>query len=348
MIAKAIKGKGFRGAVAYDLQKGKSVLLDSNMSAKEKGSVNAFAKEFGAVRALRPQLKKAVCHVSISLHPDENLSDSDWCKVAQTWLNDMGFTDNQYIVSRHTDTKHPHIHILVNRIRLDGSVVSDSHDYKRQEAVMRKLEKEFGLIQVKNSKEVKKSSPKKGELEQAIRRQEPSVRMMLQEIISNTLQKPMPLQEFVAKLQENNVEVKLNQASTGTISGISFSLNGVSFKGSKLGKGFTWNALKQKGLYYENGYVTRYEPNSNADRQNTIETNNINGTISSSGSGETASTLERAGDNGIAAGPLEPAGESETAKQSRIAENFARLEKEFHRDRQRPEKTLKRNTGLSR
>ncbi|MDE5682122.1 MAG: relaxase/mobilization nuclease domain-containing protein [Mailhella sp.] len=165
MIAKAIKGKGFRGAVAYDLQKGKSVLLDSNMSAKEKGSVSAFAKEFGAIRALRPNLTKAVCHVSISLHPDEHLSDNDWCKVAQTWLKDMRFTDNQYLVSRHTDTKHPHIHILVNRIRLDGSVVSDSHDYKRQEAVMRRLEKEFGLMQVKNSRETERSSPKKGELD---------------------------------------------------------------------------------------------------------------------------------------------------------------------------------------
>lgn len=347
MIAKAIKGKGFRGAVAYDLQKGKSVLLDSNMSAKEKGSVNAFAKEFGAIRVLRPQLKKAVCHVSISLHPDENLSDSDWCKVAKTWLCDMGFTDNQYLVSRHTDTKHPHIHILVNRIRLDGSVVSDSHDYKRQEAVMRKLEKDFGLVQVKNSKEVEKSSPKKGELEQAIRRKEPSVRMLLQEIISYTLSQPMHLKDFISELQKNSIEVKLNQASTGTISGISFSLNGVSFKGSKLGKGFTWNALKQKGLYYENGYVTGYEPNSNADRQNTNEASNINGTISSSGSDETASPFERTGNNGNAAGSLEPARESETAKQSRIAENFARLEKEFHRDRQRPEKTLKRNTGLS-
>lgn len=340
MIAKAIKGKGFRGAIAYDLQKGKSILLDSNMSAREKGSVNAFAKEFGAIRALRPQLKKAVCHVSISLHPDEHLSDSDWCKVAQTWLTDMGFTDNQYIVSRHTDTKHPHIHILVNRIRLDGSVVSDSQDYKRQEAVMRKLEKEFGLMQVKNSKEVEKSSPKKGELEQAIRRHEPSVRMLLQEIISNTLTKPMSLQEFTDKLQKNNVEIKLNQASTGTISGISFSMNGVSFKGSKLGKGYTWNALKQKGLYYENGYVTGYEPISNANEQDTA--NNINSAA------ETASSLKRTGNNGNAAGSFEPAGESEAAKQSRIAENFARLETEFHRDRQRPEKTLKRHTGLSR
>lgn len=343
MIAKAIKGKGFRGAVAYDLQKGKSILLDSNMSAKEKGSVNAFAKEFGAVRALRPQLKKAVCHVSISLHPDENLSDKDWCRVAQTWLTDMGFTDNQYLVSRHTDTKHPHIHILVNRIRLDGSVVSDSHDYKRQEAVMRKLEKEFGLVQVKNSKEAEKSSPKKGELEQAIRRQEPSVRMLLQEIISNTLSQPMPLNDFIDELQKNKVEVKLNQASTGTISGISFSMNGVSFKGSKLGKGFTWNALKQKGLYYENGYSTGYNPICNADKQNTDTTISSGG-----GSSETASTPERTGNNGNAAGSPEPTGESEAAKQSRIAENFARLEKEFHRDRQRPEKTVKRHTGLSR
>lgn len=342
MIAKAIKGKGFRGAVAYDLQKGKSILLDTNMSAKEKGSVSAFAKEFGVIRALRPQLKKAVCHVSISLHPNENLSDNDWCKVAQTWLTDMGFTDNQYIVSRHTDTKHPHIHILVNRIRLDGSVVSDSHDYRRQEAVMRKLEKEFGLMQVKNSKEVEKSSPKKGELEQAIRRQEPSVRMLLQEIISKTLTQTMLLGDFIQELQKNQVEVKLNQASTGTISGISFSMNGVSFKGSKLGKGYTWNALQQKGLYYENGYVTRYEPISNANEQNTTISSSDNSTT------ETTSSLERAGNNGNAVGTFEPAGESEITKQSRIAENFARLETEFHRDRQRPEKTLKRNTGLSR
>lgn len=348
MIAKAIKGKGFRGAVAYDLQKGKSVLLDSNMSAKEKGSVSAFAKEFGAIRALRPNLTKAVCHVSISLHPNEHLSDNDWCKAAHTWLKDMGFTDNQYLISRHTDTKHPHIHILVNRIRLDGSVVSDSHDYKRQEAVMRKLEKEFGFMQVKNSREAERSSPKKGELEQAVRKQEPSVRMLLQEYIGNALQEPVPFWEFAAKLQENGIEVKLNQASTGTISGISFSLNGISFKGSKLGKGYTWNALKQKGLYYENGYAAEHEPIRHEYSQDKSTADSA-GIATNSTAGTPASTAaERTGTFGNAFGTSEPAGENEITKQSRIAENFARLEKEFYRDRQRPEKILKRNTGLSR
>lgn len=265
----------------------------------------------------------------------------------------MGFTDNQYLISRHTDTKHPHIHILVNRIRLDGSVVSDSHDYKRQEAVMRRLEKEFGLMQVKNSREAERSSPKKGELEQAIRRQEPSVRMLLQEIISNTLSKPMPLNNFIEELQKNKVEVKLNQASTGTISGISFSMNGVSFKVSKLGKGFTWNALKQKGLYYENGYAAEHEPIRHEYSQDK-RTADSTDTATNSTAGTPASTAaERTGTFGNAFDTSEPTGESQTTCPSRfigarIAENFARLEKELCRDRQRPQKTFKRDSGLSR
>ncbi len=32
MIAKAKTGRGFRGAVEYDLQEGKSVLLDTNLA----------------------------------------------------------------------------------------------------------------------------------------------------------------------------------------------------------------------------------------------------------------------------------------------------------------------------
>ena len=34
MIAKCIKGKGFRGAVEYDLQPHKSILLETNMAGR--------------------------------------------------------------------------------------------------------------------------------------------------------------------------------------------------------------------------------------------------------------------------------------------------------------------------
>ena len=125
-------------------------------------------------------------------------------------------------------------------------------------------------------------------------------------------------------------------------------MNDVSFKGSKLGKGFTWNALKQKGLYYENGYAAEHEPIRHEYSQSKRTADSAD-TATNSTAGTPASTAaERTGTFGNTVGTSEPTGESQAAEQSRIAENFARLEKELCRDRQRPQKTFKRDTGLSR
>ena len=162
MIAKLIKGKGFRGALEYDLKQGKGLLLETNVAGQ---TPKELAKEFGIIRALRPTLGKAVCHVSLSIHPTEQLTDEQWRKAAQRWLTGMGFTNNQYVVSRHTNTEHPHIHILANRIDLEGNVVSDAHDYRRQEVIMRMLEKEWNLIPVPMSQSAARKAPTKGEVE---------------------------------------------------------------------------------------------------------------------------------------------------------------------------------------
>ncbi|GKG93903.1 hypothetical protein CE91St38_19110 [Desulfovibrionaceae bacterium] len=136
MIAKLVKGKGFRGALEYDLREQKGHILDTNMGGD---NPRELAREFGTVRALRPNLTKAVCHVSISLPPDEKLTDDQWKDVAGKYLEGMGFKESQYVVTKHTDTEHPHIHILANRVSMAGEVVSDSRDYQRQEAIMRRL-----------------------------------------------------------------------------------------------------------------------------------------------------------------------------------------------------------------
>jgi hypothetical protein len=248
VIAKLIKGKGFRGAVEYDLQPDKSVLLETNMAGE---TPRALASEFGAVRALRPRLAKAVCHASLSIHPDERLTDDQWREAAHAWMQGMGFVNNQYIISRHTDAAHPHIHILVNRITLDGQVVSDAHDYKRQEPIMRGLERQFGLRMVPPSQEVGRASLTKGELEHSLRTGEASARIRLQNAVDTALARGCLLEIFCDRLTLVGVEVRLNMASTGFISGISFALDGVAFKGSKLGKSYTWNSLQQRGLRHE-------------------------------------------------------------------------------------------------
>ena len=75
MIAKAVKGKGFRGALEYDLSKEHGRILDSNMAGV---TPRELAAEFGEIRRLRPNLGKAVLHVSLSAALGETLSDDQW------------------------------------------------------------------------------------------------------------------------------------------------------------------------------------------------------------------------------------------------------------------------------
>ena len=248
MIAKMVKGKGFRGTLEYDLRQSKGYVLDSNMAGS---TTRELAREFGQVRTLRPNLSRAVCHVSLALAPGESLSDAQWKEVAQKYLEHMGFTENQFIATRHTDAAHQHIHLLINRVTLSGEVVSDSHDYKRQESLMRRLEREYGLSQVTPSREAERKALTKGEIEHALRTEQPSVRMRLQSMVDEALRHARSLARFISDLADNGVTVKLNQAGTGRISGISFALDGVAMKGSDLGRAYTWGSLQKRGVYNE-------------------------------------------------------------------------------------------------
>ena len=78
-------------------------------------------------------------HVSLSAAPGEHLTDAQWIAIGQRYLRGMGLDYNQYLITRHDDTEHEHVHLLVNRIRFDGTVTSDSHDYRRHEILARVL-----------------------------------------------------------------------------------------------------------------------------------------------------------------------------------------------------------------
>lgn len=330
MIAKAVKGKGFRGALEYDLREQKGHLLDTNMAGD---TPRSLAQEFGSIRALRPNLTKAVLHTSISIHPDERLTDEQWKQVAQAYLDGMGFAECQYVVTKHTDTEHPHIHILANRISMSAEVVSDSHDYKRQEKIMRRLEQEYGLRPVELSNEVNKKTLSKGEVEHVMRTGEPSVRMRLQELVDNAIKGEPSLSDFASRLAAYGVEIRLNEAKTGRISGISFALDGVAMKGSDLGKGYTWNALQKKGLRHEIGKSTGDELGRGQEKERGL------------GPGYTAG---RESDLGNARGLTEQARDDEAEKQRRIAENTARLEQATQGIGFGDSRERQRSKGLSR
>ncbi|TWR31503.1 relaxase/mobilization nuclease [Mucilaginibacter pallidiroseus] len=250
MTADQVKGKGFRGALRYNLQKvehGKAKVLDMTFTS---GKEDSIMGEVALVRMLRPNLQKYFYHTSLNFPPNENLGDEQMNMIANEYLNNMGFDQHQYAIFRHYDADHPHLHILVNRIGYDGQVVSDSRDYQRSEQVLRKLEKQYGLTEVISSRQAQERAMTKNELEMMKRTNVPSSKMQLQEIIKDVLSSKPDTAQFIQALEAKGINVLFNQASTGFVSGISYGYEGMHFKGAHLGNAYKWQAIKN-AINYE-------------------------------------------------------------------------------------------------
>jgi len=247
MIAKQIKGKDFYGVLAYNQKKveqGEGHVIDCNITLDK---TVAMTKEFNLVRQLRPRLGKAVYHVSLNLAPQENLSDDEFNLLGLDYLVDMGFDDNQYIIYRHTDQEHQHIHIIANRVKFSGEVVSDSKDYERSEAVVRKLEKKYGLSELVKRKAKNKSNLTKQEIEKTLRTGEVPIKLLLQGKIENSLLISNNTEQFIRALNDEGISLKFNVSkSTGRVSGVSFRYDDIIYKGSTLGRKFSWNNIIKK------------------------------------------------------------------------------------------------------
>lgn len=244
MIAKQIKGKDFYGLLAYNEKKvenDQGYVLDTNITHD---TVVNMTKEFNMVRQLRPRLGKVVYHVSLSLPPGENLGDREFTALAFDYLKGMGFDSNQYITYRHTDTQHEHIHIIANRVKYSGEVVSDSKDYKRSEQLLRKLEIKYGLSTLESPALKKKAGITQQEIEKAIRTGKAPIKLVLQQRIDGAMLRSKDISTFIGELKNKKVYPVFNASvSTGRVSGISFDHEGVVYKGSTLGRKYSWNNI---------------------------------------------------------------------------------------------------------
>jgi hypothetical protein len=158
---------------------------------------------------------------------------------------------NQYVVVRHIDRTHDHVHIAASRIKLDGTTVSDSWDHRRSELVIRTLEEEHNLNPVQASWEKDKHSPTTGERRQLARTGMESIRVKLQRSLDNITHNHPTMPELVEQLQKQGVNVSVSYTSTGIVKGISYQLDGVAFSGTHLGKAYTFPGLqKHRGVSY--------------------------------------------------------------------------------------------------
>jgi hypothetical protein len=249
-MARIQRGKGFRGVLNYALDKG--VLIGGNMSGT---TSRQLSKEFKAVRNLRRDVEKPVWHESLRLPKGDFLENEKWVEMADDFMTRLGFNPyhpRAYML--HDDEEGQHIHIVASRIDLDSKLYYGQNENLKATKIIRQLELEHGLRIFAPDPDAPpkiRKPPKKPEIEMALRKGESPPRIKLQHLIDELLKQKPTAPEFAQALTKLGVIVRANVASTGRMNGFSFQLDGIDFKGSSLGKGYTFNGLLERGLIYE-------------------------------------------------------------------------------------------------
>jgi hypothetical protein len=97
---------------------------------------------------------------------------------------------------------------------------------------------------------VERAAPKRGERERFNRTGELSAKMSLQSHVELALKESPTATEFIDRLQLVGVDVIPYMQKDGRATGVSFRKGKQLMKGSDLGRGFSWNALQERGLDY--------------------------------------------------------------------------------------------------
>jgi hypothetical protein len=92
---------------------------------------------------------KPVYTLSIAWHPTKNKTPGkqDMLDAADEILQVLGLEDRQALVVEHTDTRHPHIHLIINRVsHVNGKYANISNDYLKLSKWAMEYEKRTGMI----------------------------------------------------------------------------------------------------------------------------------------------------------------------------------------------------------
>lgn len=240
MISKVITGSHFKACCRYVCEdKGRSEILFVNGIREQ--NYKLMAQDFESIRKLKPNKKKAVFHGILSLYPGEKLSNEKMVEIGRRYLEDLNITNTQFVIAKHFDKKHSHMHVIANLVNLNGESISENWIGLRGKKVAQKLTQEYGLIPA-TRKDLKNTNLEKLSNEDLTRYQ-------IFSLIDGLLPKCNTLEELAEKLKLEQIQTryKLKKGSS-EVQGISFEKNSLAFKASEVDRRFSYGNLQK---YFE-------------------------------------------------------------------------------------------------
>lgn len=152
MVTKIESGKSIRGILHYNENKvelGDATLVMASGFAGDIEKMNLVQKlkRFEHLTMLNAAVKTNALHISLNFDASDKLDSQKLQQIAVDYMERIGFGDQPFLVYRHYDANHPHIHIATTNIQRNGERI-DIHGigYKLSEPARKELEKKYGLL----------------------------------------------------------------------------------------------------------------------------------------------------------------------------------------------------------
>lgn len=162
MVAKITTPKSIEAALNYNekkVQKGNAECLHAANYLADASQMNFYQKlnGFESLNSLNERASTKTLHVSLNFDLSEKLSNEKLVEVANVYMNKIGFGEQPFLVYKHEDAGHPHIHIISTTIKEDGSRINTHNIGRNQSEKARKeIEEIYGLVRAERQQQLVK------------------------------------------------------------------------------------------------------------------------------------------------------------------------------------------------
>ena len=223
MIGKISKGAGFKGCINYVLGKPDAKLLAAEGVLTD--SIQTITDCFQAQRMMKPHIRQPVGHISLSYAPEDTSRMTDEMLVSLA---------KEYMQKMHNDQKHPHVHIVFNRVDNNGRTISDKNDCYRNVKVCKELKERYGLYFGKGKDRVRTHRLKGND----------KTKYEIYHAVRNSLSKSNSWKQFISELSRQGIITEFKyRGRSNVIQGLSFTKDGITFKASDIDRSFSYLKL---------------------------------------------------------------------------------------------------------
>lgn len=216
-------GTNAKGLLQYLTKKAHSVLTSNHLFPE--ADIVYLMSEIKQIQALNTRVKKPVMHFVLAFPEGEKLDEKLMRTITEDFMHQFGADKNQWISIQHFDTEHKHNHVLLNRVKIDGNLLSDSFSHRKAMRISRALEIKYGLKVL--------SSIKAENTNESI--------ALLKRNIDFDIIISKSIEDFISLIEKKSYDVKIGR-------GIVFidKSNGAKTKGSAIGREYSLKHITER------------------------------------------------------------------------------------------------------